>query len=331
MRFITCTTIFSLLLATAYGRDIRRELNLENWKFEIGNSDSYAKTDYDDSDWEYIRVPGCWEDAGFPGYDGYAWYRTIVYIPEELKRKTLRLRLGRIDDVDRVYMNGVFIGGMGSMPPKYESAFNFQRDYYIPANFLKYDRENLIAIQVYDEHSCGGISGGDIGLYSENTVELVENLTGMWKFTTGNKPEYSEINFDDSDWQDMMVPAPWSSQGLGDYDGYAWYRKEITIDGSLKGERLILALGKIDDAEQVYFNGERIGGSVYGPLHQSVGRNNNFYNQESYYYIPSHLIRWGRSNTIAVQVWDAWNIGGIYEGPVGITTRKLYMEFKKIW
>ncbi len=331
MRIFIWTTISSLFIGAAYGRDIQREIRLENWKFEIGTSDSYAKPGYNDSDWEDIKVPGCWEDEGFPGYDGFAWYRTTVFIPKELENKALRLRMGRVDDVDKVYINGIFIGGLGSLPPKYKSAFNFQRDYYIPAGYLNFDAENLIAVMVFDEHGCGGISGGDIGIYSERTIELVDNLSGLWKFTTGDKPEYSQIGYDDSEWRDMMVPAQWSAQGLDNYDGYGWYRKQVHIDGSFKGERLILVLGKIDDAEQVYFNGERIGGSIYGPLHENVSRNNSFFNQESYYYIPPHLVRWGRSNTIAVQVWDSWNIGGIYEGPIGLTTRKLYMDYKNIW
>ncbi len=31
--------------------------------------------DFDDSKWDKITVPSSWENQGFRGYNGYAWYR----------------------------------------------------------------------------------------------------------------------------------------------------------------------------------------------------------------------------------------------------------------
>ena len=42
-------------------------------------------------------MPGTWEDQGFPGYDGYAWYRIRFQMPTQYNNKTLVLKLGYIE------------------------------------------------------------------------------------------------------------------------------------------------------------------------------------------------------------------------------------------
>jgi sialate O-acetylesterase len=56
-------------------------------------------------------------------------------------------------------------------------------------------------------------------------------------------------------------------------------------------------------------------------------RNNPFYNRERMYFIPPNQLRWDSENEIAIRVFDIWNHGGIYEGPVGITTQKQFLEY----
>ena len=317
--------------SVVFARDTRLEVTLTGkWRFEIGDDREYSKRDFDDSNWEWGRVPSCWEDFGFPGYDGYAWYRHTFTVPVELKTKSLRLKLGRIDDVDRVWLNGQYVNGLGTPAPDYRTAFDSQRDYYLPNELLNFGDENVIAVQVFDGGGCGGIYGGEIGLYSEQTIDLVMNLAGKWKFFVGDNDKFKDPHFNDSKWDDIMVPSTWESNGLADYDGYGWYRKKVTLDRELSSEKLILVLGKIDDMDEIYFNGTRIGrtGSFPGEIYGNA--NNSTWNQDRFYFIPPHLIRWNGDNTIAVRVYDVWNIGGIYEGPIGITTRSKYMRFKKI-
>ena len=320
------------LTYSGFARDTRLEMSLTGkWRFEIGDDMDYSRSDFDDSDWEWARVPGCWEDFGFPGYDGYAWYRNKFRVPAGLESKSLRLKLGRIDDTDQVFVNGEHLGGLGTPPPDYHTAFDVQRDYYVPNVLLNFGKENVIAIQVYDAGGCGGIYTGEIGLYSEKTIDLIMNLAGKWKFTIGDQMKYKEVNYDDSRWDQIMVPSTWEANNLADYDGYGWYRKKVVIDKNLASEKLILTLGKIDDIDEIYFNGVRIGRTGNFPGEEHASPNDTYYRQDRYYIIPPNLIRWNRENTIAVRVFDVWNIGGIYEGPIGLTTRTKYMKFMKIW
>ena len=74
------------------------------WKFKtdpdnVGVKDWFA-TATDDKDWVSIRgdKPG-WNAQGFPGYNGYGWYRTRVKVPKDFDgRKNLLLVFGAVDE-----------------------------------------------------------------------------------------------------------------------------------------------------------------------------------------------------------------------------------------
>jgi len=310
--------------------DRRLEISLNRkWAFRIGDDPAWASDTYDHSTWDLIRPGRSWESQGYPGYDGFAWYRISFYLDETLREKALVLRLGYIDDVDRVYVNGAYVGGRGTPPPGYQSAYNQERIYNLPHERLSFGRENVIAVQVYDDEADGGLVGGRVGIYSENRLKLFQDLSGEWLFRIGDEPAWKEKNHDASDWQKVHVPATWSEYGYGDYDGYGWYRKTFIPNAALSGKSIILALGKIDDIDEVFLNGAQIGrtGRFPGELH--LDRNNNYWNRERFYYIRPELIRWDSENVIAVRVFDIWQVGGIYEGPVGLLTREDYLNHKR--
>lgn len=308
----------------------RREINLRGrWRFEVGDNPDYAAPDYDDSQWEKIRVPDQWEDQGFPGYDGYAWYRTSFHLPETLRNKVLLLNLGYVDDVDEVYINGQYVNGRGSEEPYYVSAYNQRRIYQIPASVLKFGDKNIIAVRVYDDWGVGGIVSGRVGIYTQKTADIHIDLSGKWKFHSGDDLNWAEADLDDSHWQTMVVPGFWENQGHWDMDGYGWYRTRVTLPEKLKTEKLIMFIGAIDDADEVYINGEKVSAKGKFPGENYREYNRRFYNHERYYYIPDYVLHWGMENVIAIRVWDSGGDGGIYRGPVGITTRKEFKKFRQ--
>ncbi|MFC1569589.1 sugar-binding domain-containing protein [bacterium] len=308
----------------------KQEVNLRGkWRFEVGDNPEYAEVNFNDSDWEKIRVPDQWEDQGFPGYDGYAWYRTTFKISNKLQNKVLSLHLGYIDDVDKVYINGHFINGRGSDEPNYISAYNQRRVYRIPNHVLEFGGENVIAVRVFDEWGVGGIVSGRIGIYSQKSANITMDMSGNWKFHKGDNLLWAAMDLDDSEWETLIVPGFWENQGLWGMDGYGWYRTKLTLPQTMKNEKLILFIGAIDDADEVYINGEKVSSKGKFPGENFKEYNRRFYNQERFYYIPNHVIQWGKENVIAVRVWDSGGDGGIYRGPVGLTTRKEYHKFRK--
>jgi hypothetical protein len=295
------------------------------WRFSIGDDPEWKKPAYDDSKWEIVKVPSTWEDEGFHGYDGYAWYRKSFNIPSKAKGKSLTLILGRIDDADEVYFNNVLIGFSGSFPPDYSSAFNTWRQYPIPEGLIKYDSKNLISVRVFDSQLSGGIIEGEIGIFEIPFLDI--DLSGIWKFKTSDNSLWSKENYDDSEWDKIFVPDYWEYQGEQDYDGYAWYRLKFFVPERLKGKKLLLVAGKIDDFDETYINGKLIG--TTGPINNIPDRMNNRseWNKERVYGIPDNLLKFGSVNTIAIRVYDGYRFGGIHQGPISILTSENYSKY----
>lgn len=309
-----------------FGQELERLHNLRgHWKFSIGDHKEWATLDYDDSDWEEIYVPRRWEREGFNGYDGYAWYRTTFSGDELEKDRVHYLRLGYIDDVDEVYFNGVKIGFSGGFPPDYYTAWQAQREYRIPNELLNYNGENLIAVRVFDKGGEGGIYSGEVGLLvAEDGYQDVINLEGLWKIKTRNKDEYADPDFDDSNWDDIQVPADWKVIGIRDLRDYAWYRKTFEIPEGTNLDNMVLIGGYIDDFDVTYVNGQKVGETDDG---RRYGRSRSF-QELRVYEIPNGLLKPGK-NVISVRVDDLGNDGGIYKGPVAIIPEKLVTTYKR--
>jgi hypothetical protein len=310
--------------------DLVEEMNLRGkWRFEIGDSPAFAQPAYDDAKWQEISVPGAWEKEGFPGYDGYAWYRKQVYLSKTLNPEHLYLQLGRIDDVDQVYLNGRMIGETGRFPPDYKTAYNVVRLYKLDKQDLHLGEVNTIAVRVYDGHLGGGIVDGDVGIFRRrDVIDLEIDLSGNWKFSTGDNHEWLSTEYDDYHWNEIKVPFLWEKQGYELYDGYAVYRKRVVIPENLSRLQLVLLLGCISDIDETFFNGRRIGKTGVFPLGEHHGECKD--SQERAYPIPSQLIKFNQENIIVVRVFDNGAAGGIYKGYVGIAASDNYVNYNKL-
>lgn len=308
-----------------------------NWKFEIGDNKKYADPDFNDTKWTEIFVPSDWENEGFAGYDGYAWYRKSFTLPAAAQGKFIFLRLGYVDDVCRVYINGNPVGEGGSFPPQYQSAYNQEQVFRIPVTYLKFGKPNTIAVRVFDEHLNGGIVKGKIGLFEqEREMDFIVTFPEFWKFKTGDNEQWSNPTLDDSKWEELLVPAKWDFQGYRDYDGFAWYRVTFDFPSSAGKEDLVLMLGRIDDIDEAYLNGEKIGSTGRIRSNGTVSRIREEYLETRAYEIPASALKPGKKNVLAVRVYDNMLIGGIYEGPIGIVTQKEFRRWdrwndKKEW
>lgn len=326
--------LFSMFLLisciSANAADLRRIVSLSgSWKFSIGDDSKWANPAFDDSGWDQITVPGDWENQGYNDYNGYAWYRRSFNVRDLPENTTIYLLLGRIDDADVVYLNGTEIGKSGKFPPDFKTAYDRDRQYIIPAGFLKKNSENVICIKVYDSYLTGGITDGQIGIYEDEDNELLDlNLTGQWKFRTGNEKIWKSSDVKDDNWQSINVPSAWENEGYEDYDGYAWYRLEFTVPRNFITGDLYLSLGKIDDIDDVYLNGEYVG-NVYDLKRHTFSRGTGWeWSTPRIYKIPEGLLKRTGTNTIAVRVYDGQGLGGIYEGPIGIMSAENSKKYK---
>jgi sialate O-acetylesterase len=332
MRTRIILTLAVLAAACVHGplqAQVRSLLDLKGtWSIELGDDPRWALPSFDDSRWSRVPVPSAWENEGFPGYDGYAWYRTAFYADPSWKGKRLYLRVGTIDDADEVYVNGRFIGFTGQLPPKYITAYQVPRRYYIPDGLLRLGGQNVIAVRVYDGELRGGIVGGPLDICEESNALMTEiPLTGPWKFRTGDDPAWASPAFDDRPWQSVAVPAYWETQGHKEYDGFGWYRTRFRVPAWTEGKTMILLLGRIDDLDEAYLNGERVGRTGKASDFGAYGQYLEEYSQLRAYTVRPGLLK-GGENVLAVRVFDGQWHGGIYDGPVGFVSRETFIAWE---
>lgn len=169
--------LIATLLATGLLGFAQQTIELNNWKFVTGDNMEYAKPTFDDSGWKPIETDRSWESQGYDNYDGYAWYRIKFKLSSDLKKNalfhdSLRLVLGIIDDCDQVFLNGKWIGqnaqnisSSGKRPlkelEKLEKLWDVSRNYTLPIRdpHLLWDKENVLAVRVFDDMFNGGMTG----------------------------------------------------------------------------------------------------------------------------------------------------------------------------
>lgn len=310
-----------------------RAVNLRGrWRFEIGDQLTWAQPNFDDSEWDILYAPALWEDQEYPGYDGFAWYRRTFTVAKKFETEMLYLRLGRIDDVDEVFLNGKRIGGCGNFPPDEKTAYDVHREYFVPKSLVNFTGNNLLAVRVFDQQLGGGIVEGDLGIFARVDVPAPDlDLSGYWKFKTGDVETWAGADFDDTGWNEIIVPGFWEKQGFDGYDGFAWYRKHFQLPANLVGKRLILMLAKIDDVDEVFLNGKKIGGTGPFPEPDYRGMYGDWYSKDRRYRVPRSALNPDGDNVIAIRVFDAWIDGGFHDAPIGLIQLENYEETKEVW
>jgi len=152
------------------------------------------------------------------------------------------------------------------------------------------------------------------GFKSEALPGFVD-LKGLWQIAAGDDPARSAMDFDDDGWVSTSVPGGWEGDALPKYDGLAWYRLHFTVSAE-QSERwgtntLALLLGSVDDADEAYLNGQKIGAmGQFSPAKITA------WDQPRVYEFEPTLLR--EENVLAVRVDDWGGGGGIWRGPVTI-------------
>ena len=112
-------------------------------------------------------------------------------------------------------------------------------------------------------------------------------LDGAWRFHTGDDPHWADVDTDDNGWEtfdmtalpgshdgDVGLPdyvGGWMAHGHPGYHGYAWYRRVVTVPAG-RASWDILGPTLVEDGYELYWNGQRLGGSGrLGPQPRVVG------------------------------------------------------------
>ncbi|MCP6768853.1 beta galactosidase jelly roll domain-containing protein, partial [Klebsiella pneumoniae] len=85
--------------------------------------------------------------------------------------------------------------------------------------------------------------------------------------------------------------------GIGYYEGMAWFRKKLTLPGSVAGKELTISLGHPEMNYSLYFNGKEICKNIWNS------------NATHSFTVPAQLVKEGE-NTIALRMAMMWGGGG---------------------
>ena len=126
------------------------------WKFRLDESEHpqrhrYATLDFDDSDWATINIGQAYEDQGYAGYDGWAWYRATFTVAADSVRSVL-MAFGGLGAKDAfVYVNGYLVG---------QHYDQWDRPFILDiSDHVVRDGENTVALYLYDDLGMGGVYG----------------------------------------------------------------------------------------------------------------------------------------------------------------------------
>jgi diguanylate cyclase (GGDEF)-like protein len=136
--------------------------------------------------------------------------------------------------------------------------------------------------------------------------ELVPlQLGDGWKVSRGDQPGWASPAFDDRAWASIAVPGEWESV-FPDYDGFGWYRRQVTLPAGLRDEPVGVLFATVGDAYEVYWDGVKIGGRGAFPPHfvEAV--------DPSLYLVPDSLLRKSTGpHMLAVRVYNDYAYGGL--------------------
>jgi len=128
----------------------------EGWRFrtdamENGHHKGWFKPDFNDSKWKQLKI-GIWENQGYHGYDGIAWYRIKFKMPPKSKCAAVEIHFGAVDETAWVWLNGKFVGQHDIGTAGWDRPFDLNI-----TDEIKWDGENVLAVRVEDTAAAGGI------------------------------------------------------------------------------------------------------------------------------------------------------------------------------
>ncbi|HEY5328822.1 MAG TPA: SpoIIE family protein phosphatase [Acidobacteriaceae bacterium] len=124
-------------------------------------------------------------------------------------------------------------------------------------------------------------------------------LAGPWEFHVGDDPSWASPTLDDSQWERLDAAKSWGDQGHASYTGFAWYRRtlDLTPEAGISPDFALL-IPHIDDAYELYWNGQLIGRNGQMPPHHPVW----------YLNVPAQTFSLGPvpKGVLAIRVWKVF-------------------------
>lgn len=147
-------------------------------QLDLGNKEKWHEKNYNTSSWKAINLPVYWSKAKVTPNDGVIWVtRSFELSQKDLAKDELTLAIGRVDNEDVTYINGIKVGE--------STQKDLDRFYKVPKSVLVAGK-NIITIRVKNSGDIGGFRGDAQSLYLETASQKL-SLAGEWKYEAGTK------------------------------------------------------------------------------------------------------------------------------------------------
>ncbi len=151
-------------------------------------------------------------------------------------------------------------------------------------------------------NGVGLIAAQKMWIHAHPVINTAErNPDSMYVGLNFGDASLSEKDYDDSTWKTMKLPVYWQMTSAGMFNGAVWFRKKVRIPKSWVGSALVLHLGPIDDMDETWVDGTKVGGYL----------TTGYYADPRVYDVPAEIVT-DTSLTIAVRVLDIGGFGGIW-------------------
>jgi beta-galactosidase len=169
-----------------------------DWKFSLGAQPESINPEFNDSDWQDVRIPHDWAigqdfildgdgNTGKLPWKGESWYRKRLFVPEYETEKTHYLICDGIMAFPRIYVNGELAG---------QWDYGYNSFYLDITDFIRPGAENILAIHADTrQHDSRWYPGAGIfrkiQLITVNPVHI--GIWGQHITTPLIKPNYADV------------------------------------------------------------------------------------------------------------------------------------------
>ncbi len=197
--------------------------------------------------------------------------------------------------------------GNGSWQPgqevRIDDGWRFQKGEVPNGQQPYYDDSSWAVVDLPHDWSLDDLPPREVD--SRTTISVTD---GVWRFTKGDDMAWKAVSFDDSGWEKVELPNNWEEHSdYRDDQVYGWYRRTIPARDPIRSETVLLEVGVIDDVDETFVNGKKVGQTGSFPP-DFVSKNN----VKRIYEIPVSLLKNDGTDVIAIRVYDDRGRGGLY-------------------
>ena len=193
---------------------------IASWYAELDQNDTGLLEEWflptvEKESWSRVEVPNLFADKVFDNKAGVVWFSKSIDLTNLPNSESLRLNLGRLVDMDQVYLNGHLIG---------ETTYQYPpRKYDFKSNLLQLGKNEIVVRLINN--------GGEAGFIKDKAYELILDrdtlgLDGSWRYKssvlTSNTPSQTFIRWKPVGLYNAMI-APLTNTPI---KGVLWYQGE---------------------------------------------------------------------------------------------------------